>query len=73
MLLCLQTYTACSAVKRDKNGHLLGFVPHPRFCLFDPLQIFVPRLEIFSCINDYFHVCIFKYRTSSRVNYGLEI
>ena len=22
--------------KSDKNGHLLGFVPHPHFCLFDP-------------------------------------
>ena len=27
----------CSAKKRDKNGHLFGFVPQTHFCLFGPL------------------------------------
>ena len=26
----------CSTKKHDKNGHLLGFVPHTYFCVFGP-------------------------------------
>ena len=29
---------ACSAKNPDKNGHLLGLVPHTSFCLFDPFM-----------------------------------
>ena len=42
------------------------------FVFLTLLQIFVPRLEIIFFINHYFLVSIFKYRTSSRINYGLE-
>ena len=59
--------------KRDKNRHLLGFVPHIYFFLLTLLQIFVPHLEILFCINHYFILCIFKYRTSLHFNSGLEI
>ena len=31
----LQERKLCSAKKHDKNGHLLGFVPHTCFSLFD--------------------------------------
>ena len=64
---------ACSAKKCDKNGHLLGFVPHTDFLFLTLLQIFIPRLEILFFINHYFLVCIFKHRKSLRVHFGLEI
>ena len=41
------------------------------FIFLTLLRTFVPRLEIFLRINNYFLVFIFKYRTSSRVNFGL--
>ena len=34
------------------------------FVFLTPLEIFVPHLEILLFINNYFIVCIFKYRTS---------
>ena len=43
------------------------------FFFWNLLRIFVLCLEIFFCYNRYFLVCIFKYRTSSRINYMLEI
>ena len=43
------------------------------FIFFTPLQIFVPLLEIIFFNNHYFLVCIFKYCTSTRVNYVIEI
>ena len=63
----------CSARFCDKNGHFWVFVPHTYFVFLTPLQIFVPPLEIILFINHYFLVCIFRYRTSSCINYGLEI
>ena len=65
--------SACSTEQCDKNVHLLGFVPHTLFCLLDLFTKILPRLEIIFCINHYFLVCILKYRTSTRVNHGLEI
>ena len=65
----MMTFLMCSAKKHDNNGHLLGFVPHVYFCLFDPFSIICTSFRI----NHYFLVCIFKYRKSSRVNSGLEI
>ena len=59
---------ACSAEKLDKNGYLLGFVQHTYFVFLNPLQIFVPRLEIIFFTNHYFLVCIFKYCKNSCVN-----
>ena len=43
------------------------------FVFLTLLQIFVPRLEILFCINHYFLLYIFKYRTSLGVNSVLEI
>ena len=43
------------------------------FVFLTPLWIFLPRLEIIFFINQYFLVCIFKYRTSLHINSGLEI
>ena len=39
---------AYSTKKRDKNGHLFGFVPHKYFCLFDPFtNMFTSSINIF--------------------------
>ena len=43
------------------------------FDFFTHLLIFLPRLEILLCINYYCLVCIFKYRTSTRVLLGYKI
>ena len=59
----------CSAKKRDKNGHSYGILI---LVFLTSLLIFVTRLEILFFINHYFLVCIFKYCTSSSINYGLE-
>ena len=43
------------------------------FVFLTLLRICVPRLETPFFIDHYFLVCIFNYRTNSRINYGLEI
>ena len=43
------------------------------FVFLTTLRIFVPYLEILFFINQYFLVCILKYRTCLHVNYGLEM
>ena len=48
----------CSAKKYDKNGNLLGFVPHTYFVFLICLLISVPCLEVLFFINHYFLVCI---------------
>ena len=62
---------ACSAVKLDKTDIYWVLYGIHNFVFLTLLRIFVPRLEILLFINHYFLVCIFKYFTSSRVNYGL--
>ena len=52
-------FLGCSAEKLDKNGHLFGFILHTYFFFWAILRIFVPRLEIIFCCNNYFLVYIF--------------
>ena len=58
--------------KSDKNGHLLGFVPHKYFSLLSYLLMFVPRLELLFFMNHYFILCICMYRKSTRI-FSLKI
>ena len=53
--------------KRDKNGHLLGFVLHTYFSIFTSLLRFLPCLEVLLFMNHYFLVYIFKYCTSTHI------
>ena len=50
----------CSAQKRNKNGHLLGFVPQTYSIFLDSLLIFAPCVEVILFMNNYFLLCIFK-------------
>ena len=57
-------YITCYTIFFDKNGHLLGSY-HIYICVFlNPLWISVPRVKILFFTNNYFLVCILKYRTS---------
>ena len=53
--------------KRDKSGHLLGFLPHIYFSLSDLFINTYTFLEVSLFMNCYFLVCIFKYHTSTRI------
>ena len=59
--------------KLTKKDIYWGLYGIHNFVFLTFLKIFVPRLKMLFCINNYFLVCIFKYRKSSRVNSGLEI
>ena len=63
----------CSTKLCDKNGNLLGFVPHIYICHSKPILISIPCLEIRFFNNHYFLVCIFKYCKTLCNSYGLEI
>ena len=64
--------TACSSKTMTKIDIYWGSYRIYIFVFLILLRIFVPRLDILVCINHYFIVCIFKYCTSLRLNYGLE-
>ena len=56
----------------EKNGHLLGFIPHTYFCLFDPFTNICTLFRNNLLYWYFFLLCIFNYCTSSRVNYVIE-
>ena len=63
----------CSMKNVTKTEIYWGAYRIRLFVFLTLLRIFVRRLKILFCINHYFLGCIFKYRTSSRVNYELEM